>query len=120
MSCPVVLEDDEVGEYLVGLMELLLRASTGPFTVQTTSRRRHTVVIAPANVQPVASFTRPVDAELFVRSAMGLQNVVQAFAEIRRYHYDDGTGHCAECQKSFPCGTRRAVLRVAGAGGAVE
>lgn len=118
MSCPVVVEDDEVGDYLVGLMELLLRTSTGPFTIQTTSRRRHTVVTAAPHAQTVASFTRPVDAELFIRSAMGLQKVVQAFAEIRSYHHDDGTGFCAECHKHFPCETRRAVLRVAGAGGA--
>jgi len=114
MERPVVVEDDEFGEYLVGLMELLLSSSTGPFDIQQTHRRRYVVVATSPQEQFVASFTRRPDAELFVRTAMGLQNVVTVFAEIRSRHYDDGTGLCAECSKPFACETRLAVLRLAG------
>ena len=102
-----VMEKD-VGDELTGLMDLVMRASTGPLDVRTTSSRRHAVT---RGQRLVGSFPKREDALLFLRAADLLEHFIGGMGEVLARHHDAGDGRCAECRQPSICPTRRAIER---------
>lgn len=100
------VQDVEVGDYLAELMGLVLRASPGPFEINSTAAGTHEVTVAGGG-RLVATFARQVDADLFAQALSALRAETAVLIEALGQHHDDGTGVCAQDGQVLPCTTRR-------------
>ena len=103
-----VQEPDTAGDYLGDLMNLVVRASPGPFTVVRGGRGRWQIVRAGANYV-VASVSRHVDAELLAVALPAIRALSSAVAGVLAQHREAGDGTCGGCGRPMPCPTREAI-----------
>ena len=101
--------DVDVGDYLAGLTELVLRASPGPFLINQPTGRGHTVTAVNGR-HPLATFTHRGDAELFTRAPADLRAAAAALVETLGLHRDAGGGLCAQDSQQMSCLTRRVLI----------
>lgn len=99
------VQEDLVGDYLAGVMDLVVRASPGPFRIEPAAGGRY--ALRTETGRAVATVNREDDAKVFARDRLDLRVLVTAVAELLGWHYDDGTGHCAKDGEPVPCTTRR-------------
>lgn len=103
------VHDVDVGDYLAGLTELVLRATPGPFVINQPAGDGHTVM-ATNGRRPLATFTHRGDAELFARAPADLRAAAAALVETLGLHRDAGAGACAQDGQQVPCLTRRILI----------
>ena len=102
------VQDVPIGNYLAGLMELVLRASTGPFVIEQGTGSWHTVT-AERGGPALATFAQRADAELFARALPDLRAATAALVETLGLHRDAGFGRCAQDGQEVPCLTQRVL-----------
>lgn len=103
------VRDPAIGDYLAGLMTLVLRASPGPFAIRRTAGSEYAVTAADGG-RSIATFTREADAQLFAQLLPDLRALAAAAAEVLSLHRDDGRGLCVQEGQPAPCTTRRTIM----------
>jgi len=103
-----VQEHDTVGEYLGDLMDLVVRASPGPFAVVHRSTGRWEITRAPTGAV-VATTSRQADAQLLAAALPAIRGLASALAAVLGQHRDLGGRICAADGQQMPCATRRAI-----------
>jgi hypothetical protein len=88
-------------------MDLVVRASPGPFTVVRAPRGRWQIVRGANAV--LASVGRHADAELFAVALPAIRSLSSAVAGVLAHHREAEDGTCGGCGRPVPCPTRAAV-----------
>lgn len=103
-----VQERDTAAEYLSGLMDLVVRASPGPFRLTPASRGQWRIVGGRADAV-IAIVTRRVDAELLAAALPAIRALASATAAVLGQHRPGAEGGCVSCGQPAPCSTRLTI-----------